>query len=251
MTVWAAGQGTRVACRRVGMVADRQFLVELPAAGTRRRARPLDGEPAVDSYLVAGAPAPDERFERRAILVNLLSESEVAGTLVAPMAAADDHEDPPTRGYEVPGTFHLWHLGFGGHFAVADHRATRHNDRSWALLLPPLLDGIDRWSRAGRRSPTNLASSVTRRPATASPGTGGASARRGPHCLGRRAEPAVPASLRLLAGHRRDARARRDRARRPLLSPHAAQRSGETPRHGRTRGWLLADDATELATRPE
>ena len=99
------------------------------------------------------APAPDERFERRAILVNLLSESEVAGTLVAPMTAPDDHEDPPTRGYEVPGTFHLWHLGYGGHFAVADHGATRHNDRSWALLLPPLLDGIDRWSRGGQALP--------------------------------------------------------------------------------------------------
>jgi hypothetical protein len=65
------------------------------------------------------------------------------------MTAAVDADDPPTRGYEVPGSFHLWHLGYGGHFAVADHDATRHNDRSWGMLVPALLDGIDRWSRGG------------------------------------------------------------------------------------------------------
>ena len=121
-----------------------------------------DGRPAIDTYLVAVAPPPAERYERGAILVNLLSESEVAGTLVAPMAAADHADAPPTRGYEVPGSFHLWHLAYGGHFAVADHGGIRHNDRSWGLLVPALLDGIDRWS--GGAAPLPREPRITRDP---------------------------------------------------------------------------------------
>ena len=93
------------------------------------------------------APAPIERHERRAILVNLLSESEVAGTLVDPMTVPDDTDHPPVRGYEVPGSFHLWHLGYGGHRG----RRPRVDPAQRPLVgapPAPLLDGIDRWSSA-------------------------------------------------------------------------------------------------------
>jgi hypothetical protein len=104
-----------------------------------------EGVRAVDGYLIAVAPGPEHRPDG-AILVNLLSEAEVVGTLNPGMGIADDTDVPRFRGYEVPGAFHLWHLGFGGPFNTADHGA-RHNDRSWEFLVHTLLANIEAWSR--------------------------------------------------------------------------------------------------------
>jgi Alpha/beta hydrolase domain len=106
---------------------------------------------AIDGYLVAVAPGPEHR-PADAILVNLLSEAEVVGTLNLGDGVADDTDVPRFRGYEVPGSFHLWHLAFGGPFHTDDHGA-RHNDRPWPLLVHALLASIEAWSRDGTPMP--------------------------------------------------------------------------------------------------
>jgi hypothetical protein len=99
------------------------------------------------------AVAPDSgHHPADAILVNLLSEAEVVGTLNPGTGVAPDSDAPPFRGYEVPGTFHLWNLAFGGPFRTQDH-GLRHNDRSWYLLVHALLAGIERWSHGGAPLP--------------------------------------------------------------------------------------------------
>ncbi len=70
-----------------------------------------DGEPGpvVDGYLIAVGPAPEHR-PADAVLVNLLSEGEVVGTLNPGFTVADDTDAPRFRGYEVPGSFHHWEV---------------------------------------------------------------------------------------------------------------------------------------------
>ena len=127
-----------------------------------------------------------------AILVNLLSEAEVVGTLNPARASRTTPTSPPFRGYEVPGTFHLWNLAFGGPFRTQDH-GPRHNDRSWYLLVHALLAGIERWSRGGAPLPHEPRIA---RDADAPDGVASRRARqrarRRAHALGRRAERALP-----------------------------------------------------------
>lgn len=114
--------------------------------GYHERARAASGV-AADGYLVAVAPGP-AHHPGDAVVVNLLSEAEVVGTLEEPFGVADDTDAPPFCGYEVPGTFHLWHLGSGGPFDGGEHGA-HHNDRSWPLLVHALLANLEAWSRDG------------------------------------------------------------------------------------------------------
>ena len=128
--------------------------------GYHEVARGASSTRAIDGYLIAVAPGP-AHHPVDAPLVNLLSEAEVVGTLNPGAGVADDSDTPPFRGYEVPGTFHLWNLAFGGPFRTADH-GVRHNDRSWYLLVHALLDGLDEWTRGGK--PLPHAPRITRDP---------------------------------------------------------------------------------------
>ena len=60
------------------------------------------------------------------MLVNLLSEGEVVGTLSPGFEAAADTDSPRFRGYEVPGSFHHWEVKPGACTAsVPERRAGR------------------------------------------------------------------------------------------------------------------------------
>lgn len=105
-----------------------------------------------DAYLINVAPGPDHRPDD-AVVVNMLSEAEVVGTLNPPMAVGDDTDSPRYRGYEVPGAFHYWQLsrrmaGWPG----AEHSG-EHNDRSWYRVVHALLDNVERWVRDGEPMP--------------------------------------------------------------------------------------------------
>jgi hypothetical protein len=115
--------------------------------GFHEIARGTGDRPAVDGYLIAVAPGPDHR-PRDAVVVNLLSEAEVVGTLNRGAGVAADTDVPRFRGYEVPGTFHHWkvkeraprHQDAGRHDAL-------HNDRPWEVLVDAVLDNMNRWVR--------------------------------------------------------------------------------------------------------
>jgi hypothetical protein len=130
--------------------------------GFHEAARGRAGGPAVDGYLVAVAPCPGHRPDD-AVLVHLLSEAEVVGTLNPGTRVADDSDAPPVRGYEVPGTFHHWKVKeraprqqpAGSHDAL-------HNDRPWEVVVHAVLDNMDRWVRDG--VPMPHAARITRDP---------------------------------------------------------------------------------------
>jgi hypothetical protein len=201
--------------------------------------------PALDGYLIAVAPPPQRSPASQAILVNLLSESEVVGTLVAPMEVPDDSDEPRVRGYEVPGSFHLWHLGYGGHFQVADHGTTRHNDRSWARLVPALLDGVDRWSRGGAALPREPR--ITRNPDA---DDGVARDEHGNATGGVRTAWVDAPSARYLPRCECSPVIGEMRPFDVVDSEHATAWH-DAVRDMEARGWLLADDAAALAAHPE
>ena len=111
---------------------------------------------APSGYLIAVGPAPEHRPEG-AVLVNLLSEGEVVGTLSPGFEAAADTDSPRFRGYEVPGSFHHWEVKPGAHRlragtvsgAVAaghdPHDDRLHNDRPWHVVVHSILHHLDRW----------------------------------------------------------------------------------------------------------
>ncbi len=130
------------------------------------------GAGVVDGYLIAVGPAPDHR-PADAVLVNLLSEGEVVGTLNPGFAVADDTDTPRFRGYEVPGSFHHWEVKPGAQRrllagtasqSVEGHRDAQHddvhNDRPWHVVVHAILDNVDRWVRDG--IPMPVAPRITR-----------------------------------------------------------------------------------------
>jgi hypothetical protein len=105
------------------------------------------GVTAVDGYLIAVGPAPQHR-PTNAVLVNLLSEGEVVGTLSPGFTVADDTDVPRFRGYKVPGSFHHWEVKPGAQRQpVEGDHDSQHNDRPWHMVVHAILDNMDRWVR--------------------------------------------------------------------------------------------------------
>jgi hypothetical protein len=107
------------------------------------------GAAAVDGYLVAVAPAP-QLHPADAVLVHLLSEAEVVGTLNPGFAVADDTDAPRFRGYEVPGTFHHWKVKERAPRQTdAGRHDGLHNDRAWEVVVHAIVANMDQWVRDG------------------------------------------------------------------------------------------------------
>jgi len=109
--------------------------------------------PVVDGYLIAVGPGPAHR-PVDAVVVNVLSEGEVIGTLNPGFVVADDTDSPRFRGYEVPGTFHHWEVKPGALRRPVEgvHDAV-HNDKPWHVVVHAILDNMDRWVRDGTPMP--------------------------------------------------------------------------------------------------
>ncbi|HEY1653473.1 MAG TPA: alpha/beta hydrolase domain-containing protein, partial [Acidimicrobiales bacterium] len=73
--------------------------------GWHERGRAAAGEPPFEAYVLMVAPGPSTR-PVDAVVVNILSEAEVVGTIVPPVTALADSEHPRTRGIELPGAPH-------------------------------------------------------------------------------------------------------------------------------------------------
>jgi alpha/beta hydrolase family protein len=125
--------------------------------GWHERARRDGGRALFDGYalIVSGAPA---AAPMDAVLVNVLSEAEVVGTIVHPSTAPPDCEHPRIRGIELPGSPHLigsHHVGQIGHGHV-------HTSERYDLVVTAVLAGMDRWISEG--VPMPHASKIERDP---------------------------------------------------------------------------------------
>jgi hypothetical protein len=112
-------------------------------AGWHDRGRAEDGSPPLDAYVLIVSAAPDYR-PADAVLVNVLSEAEVVGTIV-PMAlnAPPDRDFPRVRGIELPGASHTV-----GHAEVKKPgEGHRHTSEPYLPLIKAVLHGVDRWVR--------------------------------------------------------------------------------------------------------
>ena len=112
--------------------------------GWHDRGRAGDGAPPFDAYVLLVGPAPAFR-PPDAVLLNVVSEAEVVGTIVQQrVAAAADSDRPRVRGIELPGAPH----GFAhGRIPASDDH--RHTDRPYAPIVTAALAGLDRWVRDG------------------------------------------------------------------------------------------------------
>lgn len=122
--------------------------------GGHERFRLDGGRPAFDAYVLLVSPGPSHH-PVDATVVNVLSESEVVGTIVQMQAtAAPDRCAPRVRGYELPGAPHLLGepqdvLRDGG----APAAAHVHTEAPYVRLLPAMLDNLDTWVRGGPPMP--------------------------------------------------------------------------------------------------
>jgi hypothetical protein len=124
----------------------RSFVQDGRHAECRRRG----GEPVVDAYVVSVAPGPGVHPDD-AVVVNMLSEGEVAGVGFGARAGVEaDSDDPRFRGYEIPGTFHSW----SNRGLQPDDGHAVHNDRPWYLLFHALVDNLDEWVQHGVPMPS-------------------------------------------------------------------------------------------------
>ncbi len=106
--------------------------------------RHADGSPPFDAYVLLVSPAP-AYHPRDAVLVNVLSEAEVVGTIVTPAIAPADSDVPPVRGVELPGSPHTI-----GHAQVAEPaEGHRHTSEPYLLVVKAVLAGVDSWVRDG------------------------------------------------------------------------------------------------------
>ena len=117
--------------------------------GWHELARAGDGSVAFDAYVLIVSPAPAHR-PADAVLVNVLSESEVVGTIVqVPVTAPADSHVPAVRGIEFPGSGHsMGHLLAGG--PAPDHE---HTDEPYSMFLPAVFANLDAWVRGGPPMP--------------------------------------------------------------------------------------------------
>lgn len=112
----------------------------------RRRA---DGRPLLDAYGLVVSAAPAHR-PVDAVLVNVLSEAEVVGTIVqSKMTAPPDCDVPRVRGIELAGAPHVI-----GHDQVErpvdDHL---HTKEPYQAVLKAIFHALDRWVREGVAMP--------------------------------------------------------------------------------------------------
>jgi hypothetical protein len=221
-----------------------RFWCNFLQRGFHERARAIDG------YLVA-VTAPPTHVPDDAILVNLLSEAEVVGTLGPPSTAIASSNTPRVRGYEVPGTFHLWHLAATKRDRPRDHTEL-HNERPWSLLVHALLTNLDTWSRDDIPMPDGAL--ITRDPnapdGVARDAYGNAlGGLRTPWVDVPRAQYLARCSCSPIVGEVREFDDATLRARYDSAAQHDEQWAAAVDAAVEHR-WLLADDATALRITP-
>ena len=112
--------------------------------GWHERGRGTCGEPPFEAYVLMLGPGPSSR-PIDAVVVNILSEAEVVGTIVAPTAALADCDHPRTRGVELPGAPHSIGDARVGQ-ANGDHA---HTSEPYEPFLTAALAAVDEWVRDG------------------------------------------------------------------------------------------------------
>jgi hypothetical protein len=118
--------------------------------GWHDRVRRDDGSGLIDAYVLIASAAPSFR-PTDAILVNILSEAEVVGTIVQMQAtAAPDSEVPRVRGIELPGAPHSLNEAHPGAESATDHQ---HTDEPYFVFLNAVLASLDTWVRTGEPMP--------------------------------------------------------------------------------------------------
>ena len=111
--------------------------------------REIDGGPAIAAYVIIVGPPPGHR-PPDAVLVNVLSEAEVVGTIIQMRAvAAEDSELPRVRGIELPGAPHT--LTPGG--ADGNDRGHRHAGLPYEAFVRAVYANLDTWVRGGPSMP--------------------------------------------------------------------------------------------------
>jgi len=113
--------------------------------GWHDRGRDQDGAPPFEAYVLMVSPAPAHR-PVDAVLVNILSEAEVVGTIVqTPAAAPADCDNPRVRGIELAGAPHTI-----GHAEVERPGSGHlHTSEPYFAFVTATLAGLDRWVRDG------------------------------------------------------------------------------------------------------
>jgi hypothetical protein len=113
--------------------------------GWHERGRGSDGEPPFEGYVLMVAPGPSSR-PVDAILVHILSEAEVVGTIVqAPATALADCDQPRVRGFELPGAPHS--IGAARVGQAADGAGHGHTSEPYEAFLTAALCSLDEWVR--------------------------------------------------------------------------------------------------------
>jgi hypothetical protein len=113
--------------------------------GWHERARTADGGPLFDAYVLVVSP-PSEHRPTDAVLVNVLSESEVVGTIVqVPATAPADSHVPPVRGIEFPGAGH----SMGHPLTDGSDKGHLHTDQPFWVFMRAVFAGLDTWVRDG------------------------------------------------------------------------------------------------------
>jgi len=117
--------------------------------GWHERTRTADGGPAFDAYVLVVSPGPSHH-PADAVLVNVLSESEVVGTIVQmqAIAPADSHV-PPVRGIEFPSAGH----SMGHPMTDGSDRGHQHTDLPFWVFMRAVFANLDAWVRGGPPMP--------------------------------------------------------------------------------------------------
>lgn len=112
--------------------------------GWHERGRGSEGRPPFEAYVLMVAPGPSTR-PVDAVLVNILSEAEVVGTIVSPATALADCDRPRVRGLELPGAPHSVGDARVGH-PDGEHG---HTSEPYEAFLTATLAALDEWVRDG------------------------------------------------------------------------------------------------------
>jgi hypothetical protein len=119
--------------------------------GWHERGRGPGGEPPFEGYVLMVAPGPSSR-PVDAVLVHILSEAEVVGTIVpAPAAALADCDHPRVRGLELPGAPHS--IGVARVGQPGDDGDHEHTSEHYEAFLTAALASLDEWVRDGVAMP--------------------------------------------------------------------------------------------------
>jgi hypothetical protein len=117
--------------------------------GWHERARDRDGGPLFDAYVLVVSPASLHR-PADAVLVNVLSESEVVGTIVqVPATAPADSHAPRVRGIEFPGAGH----SMGHPLTDGSDQGHVHTDQPFWVFMRAVFASLDAWVRDGLPMP--------------------------------------------------------------------------------------------------